>query len=99
MLERQQVTDLVISSLEDVPRRSDAHPFLDQDTRLIGSAAVVDSMGLVTAIVEIEQRLQEELGVTVMLADEQAWSQRNSPFRTVGSLADHILQLAAGKPA
>ena len=33
------------------------------------------------------QALQDELNVAVSLADEKALSQRQSPYRTVGSLA------------
>jgi acyl carrier protein len=64
------------------------------DTRLIGREAVLDSMGLVNLIVEVEQRLEEELDVTIVLADERAMSQKNSPFRSVQSLTDYICQIA-----
>lgn len=63
-----------------------------EDTFLIGQGAVLDSMGLVTAILEIEQRLADEHDVTVVLADERAMSQKNSPFRSVRSLSDYVLQ-------
>lgn len=63
-----------------------------EDTFLIGQGAVLDSMGLVTAILEIEQRLTDEHAVTVVLADERAMSHKNSPFRSVRSLCDYVLQ-------
>ena len=54
---------------------------------------VLDSMGLVTLIVDVEQRLEEEYDEVVVLADERAMSQKRSPFLSVGSLADYICQL------
>lgn len=65
---------------------------VSEDTFLIGQSAVLDSMGLVTAILEIEQRLADEHDITIVLADERAMSQKNSPFRSVRSLTDYVLQ-------
>jgi len=62
---------------------------------LFGSEGVLDSLGLVSLIVAVEQALDESLGVAVTLADERAVSQRASPFRTIGTLADYVMtQLA-----
>jgi len=40
-------------------------------------------------MVAVEQAIEDELGVSVSLADERALSQRTSPYRTVGTLADY----------
>lgn len=65
---------------------------LDAGTALFGTNGLLDSMGLVTLIVEVEQALADRFGITITLADDRAMSQRNSPFRSVGALADYILQ-------
>jgi acyl carrier protein len=57
---------------------------------LFGAKGVLDSMALVQLTVEIETAVEDELGVSVVLADERAMSQHRSPFLTVGSLADYI---------
>jgi acyl carrier protein len=94
---RSEIAGLVIASLESVlatsqDERSDSAQ-LGEDTRLIGRNRVLDSMGLVTLIVDVEQRLEEDYDVVVIVADERAMSQRRSPFLSVGSLADYICQL------
>jgi D-alanine--poly(phosphoribitol) ligase subunit 2 len=61
-----------------------------QDAPLYGREGVLDSLGLVTFIVAVEQAIEEELGVTVTLADEKAVSQRSSPFRTIGTLVEYV---------
>ncbi len=66
---------------------------IGEDTYLIGQDALLDSMGLVTLVVDLEQRLEEEYDLTLVLADERAMSQKNSPFRSVGSLADYICRM------
>lgn len=55
-----------------------------------GSGGALNSIGLVTLIVAIEQAVEDEFETPVVLADERAMSMRNSPFRTIGSLADYI---------
>ena len=60
------------------------------DTVLFGKSSELDSLGLVNLIISAEQKLEEEFGVNLTLADERAMSQKNSPFRTVISLAEYI---------
>ncbi|HEV7699756.1 MAG TPA: hypothetical protein VGO43_05980 [Pyrinomonadaceae bacterium] len=60
------------------------------ETVLFGPGGRLDSLGLVSLIVEVEQSINVIFGCDVTLANEQALSQRNSPFRTVATLADHI---------
>jgi D-alanine--poly(phosphoribitol) ligase subunit 2 len=62
---------------------------MDADTPLFGRDGFLDSMGLVTLVVSVEQAIEDELGVSVSLAAERALSQRISPYRTVGALADY----------
>lgn len=59
---------------------------LDEESALFGMNGFLDSLGLVNLVVALEGRVQEEFGVAVALADDRAVSQRNSPFRTIGSL-------------
>lgn len=73
---------------------------IDEDTVIVGPDAVLDSIGVVSLIVDIEQRLQMEHDIAVTLASEKAMSQKNSPFRTVGVLATHIIDsIEQGKAA
>ena len=65
---------------------------ITDETIIVGPEAVLDSIGVVSLIVDIEQRLQMEHDITVILASEKAMSQKNSPFRSVGVLASHILE-------
>lgn len=67
------------------------------DTILFGQSGKLDSLGLVDLIVTTERKIEEEFGVTVALADERALSQKNSPFRTVASLAGYIVTLLTEK--
>ena len=53
----------------------------------------LDSISLVTLISIIEQDIEDTFKMSIILANEKAMSMRNSPFLTVGSLAEYIEQL------
>lgn len=94
--ERSDILNIVITSLQEVANFSNdsLHTTdVSEETRLIGQGAVLDSMGLVSLIVDVEQALEQEYGLTLILADERAMSQKRSPFRSVQSLTDYISQL------
>ena len=60
------------------------------DTALIGKATKLDSLGLLMMINTTEARLQKIYGTKVELPFEKT-VQRDSPFRTIGTLVDYIL--------
>jgi acyl carrier protein len=67
----------------------------DEQTRLFGEASPLDSIGLVTLMADLEDDIHQAAGVWVTIADEKAMSRLTSPFRRVGLLADHIVELVA----
>lgn len=92
------VESLILESLRALLPPGSDPAALNAETVLFGPGARLDSMGLVTLVVDVEQQLQASFGWTVTLADDRAMSQRHSPFRTVGTLRDYALQLARERP-
>ena len=62
----------------------------NEDTVIFGIDSALDSIGLVNFITIIEQKIEEETGKFITIADERAMSMENSPFRTVGTLKEYI---------
>ena len=95
-LERGEILDLVYASIEARNKEmedEDGRLELQEETHLFGRNSKLDSLGLVTLIIDIEQKLAEELATEVSLTDEKAMSQARSPFRDVRSLVDYICAL------
>lgn len=63
------------------------------DSPLYGKASQLESIDLVSLIMEVEDQIKAEFDVSIMIADDRAMSQSNSPFLTVGSLTEYIAQL------
>jgi acyl carrier protein len=76
---------------EDLP--DDKQLAKQPDTPLFSKSGKIDSLGLVRLIVAIEQKIEEYLGQGIMLADEKAFAQKISPFKTVATLESYILRL------
>ena len=92
MIDRTLALEIVLSALKDaVDQNGGDTSGVTDETVIVGPGAVIDSIGVVSLIVDIEQRLEMDHQVSVTLANDRAMSQRNSPFRTAAVLADHIL--------
>ena len=88
-MEKNKINEIVIDRIKNYCKENDIQVELSKDTPLIGSARILDSMGLVNTIVDIETAFLDE-DVEVSLTSEAAMSGRISPFRSVGSLCNFI---------
>jgi D-alanine--poly(phosphoribitol) ligase subunit 2 len=86
------VVEAINSAVDDLNEVLDPEERLDKspDVALTGKDARVDSLGLVNLIVLVEEKIQQRFGVGITLVDERAMSQSQSPFRTLGSLAEFV---------
>ena len=57
----------------------------------------LDSLSLVSLIVDIEARVGDNFDVEVVLASEKAMSMKNSPYRNVGALTQFVLDELSGE--
>jgi acyl carrier protein len=94
----EDLTALIVGALrEHGDARAITSPLeLGTDTPLFGREGMLDSLGLVALVVAVEQAIEDEYGVSVTLADERALSERKSPFRTIGALAEYAARVIDG---
>ena len=83
----EKVVQLIIQTLQEFDEVENEE--LDKDTPLFGAEGILDSSGLASFVIAVEQAVEDEYDVSVTLADEKALSQTNSPFLTIGSLAEY----------
>ena len=69
----------------------DKNVVLDENIRLIGTTSGFDSIERVQFIVEVERRLDEEYEIEIELTSEKAMSRRNSPFISINTLTEYIV--------
>jgi hypothetical protein len=81
---------ILIEALNDViPLLSEEVSYRD-DLVLWGDGGLFDSFGLVNFISSAETLISEKLDKDVTIVSEKAFSQNNSPFKTMESLGNFI---------
>ncbi|PKL77635.1 MAG: hypothetical protein CVV25_14120 [Ignavibacteriae bacterium HGW-Ignavibacteriae-4] len=88
-MEKSRVKDIIIDSFNELIETEGISIEVNGDTALMGSDSVIDSLGLVTLLVDIEARLSDE-DVEISILSEKAMSQKNSPFLNIESLTEFI---------
>ena len=91
-MQREEAVELVRMCLKEVQPNGLDEQLVGEDMRLIGGNSPLDSIALVSLIVEIEQQINDRYDVFTTLTDDRAMSEERSPFRTVGTLAGLIVQ-------
>ena len=89
---RERILKAIYASIDEINCRlvEDGRLALSPDTALYGAEGQLDSLTLVSLIVSAEQRIEDEFGVSLTLADDHALARKNSPFRSVAALAEYI---------
>ncbi|MEK6748141.1 MAG: acyl carrier protein [Pseudomonadota bacterium] len=62
-----------------------------EDSTLYGDDGTVDSLSLVSIIIDIEQQIRDQFGVEVHLADTFNLPQSATPFSTFGALSEYVM--------
>ena len=91
-----EVENLIMSILKEFIEENDIELTgeLKKETRLIGSSGFLDSMDLVSLIVEIEEGISDKFSLDIELANDSAMSSRTSPFVNASILSDYIVKIA-----
>lgn len=99
MLNNDAVLKIILDAMDNLNAElSDGKKIpVSVDTPLFGADAVVDSLALVSIIIDVETAVSEALGRAISLTDDRAISQAVSPFTNPKTLAAYIAVLAAGK--
>jgi acyl carrier protein len=90
-METDKIEDIIIEKIKAFATENEIE--IDQvtnESRLIGTNGIFDSMDLVRFIVELEEELEEEHSIEISLMDEKAMSSRTSPFINAKSLSSYI---------
>ena len=95
MFNKDAVQTIILLALQNIndERGPDEQLEVDLNTRLFGTDAVLDSLSLVSVIVDLEAAISDASGRDISLTDDRAMSQAVSPFSDVSTLTDYIFLL------
>jgi len=93
-MNKQQAIELILQALKVIVTLGADIDKITEDTVLMGKHEfILDSFGLATVVLEIEELISEKYDKTVSIMGSDVFSVDDSPFRTVGTLADYLIEL------
>ena len=92
---KQEITAIVINQVEQLNETfSEVQKItVNENTVLFGNGSSIDSLSLVSVIVDLEMLFSDEYGFDISLTDDRAMTREISPFDSVTSLVDYIFEI------
>ena len=92
MLSQNEIVQKVIGFLNDNKKflKIETSKKIDSDTHVFGENGLLDSIGLVHLIVNLEKQIKNETGKKIVLVSSDAMSKTKSPFKSVSTIAQLI---------
>lgn len=87
----EQILAILTEINESLPEEEQIS--VSRDTVLFGNGALIDSLSLVSLIVDLETKLSMDFDKEIVLTDDRAMTRKISPFENVQTLKDYILEL------
>ena len=92
---KKEILELVVNQLlelnETLPNNERFN--VNEKTALFGSNSNIDSLSLVSVIVDLEETLSSNYNLDISLTDDRAMTREISPFNNVASLVDYIEEI------
>ena len=82
------VSDIVQNNTENL-----GLGLIDENTLLLTEGSLIDSLTLVSIIVDIETVLSENFNKDISLSDDNAMQRKISPYKNIKTLVDYIIEL------
>ena len=99
MIERAAVLKLIYGVIDKLNKQRKHESIIVKDpaTALLGSAGSLDSLSFIHFVVAVEEAIEQEFQTSITLTEEHDLADEESPFRTIGSLADRVVLLLEEK--
>lgn len=66
---------------------------INYDTLLLSEGSAIDSMTIVSIVVDLESELTDAFQKEISLSDDKAMSRKISPYDNVNNLIEYIIEL------
>ena len=92
---KEEITKIVINQVEQLnDTLPDNQKFtVNNDTILFGNGSSIDSLSLVSIIVDLEMLFSSDYNYDISLTNDKAMARETSPFTNINTLVDYIFEL------
>ena len=98
-MSKDEVLEVILENVKELMETfPDEQKFeIDQDTILFGTNSKIDSLSLVSVIIDLESTFYADYNMDISLTDDRAMTREKSPFDSISSLAEYIDELVNEK--
>lgn len=98
MANKTQILDAIYGAIDEVNAAQGSENQIAKDPAsvLFGQGGKLDSLGLLTFVLQVEQRVQAAGHPSFTLTDEKSMADTPTAFRTVDTLADYVVGRLGG---
>jgi len=92
MINNDKILQTVMESIDELNWQLPKEEKLEKsiDTALFGAAGNLDSLGLISLVTTVEQKIEENFSMTVTLLDDIDALEEENPFETIKTLSDYV---------
>ncbi len=90
---KEKIKNLVIESLNELKLNNNLDFEINEKTILLGENSVLDSFDFVSFISTLEEKISDSFDKSISVVSEKAFSQKNSPFKTIDRIVDFVIEL------
>ncbi len=85
-----KILDCIYKAIDKVNNINSIDIKKSEYTVLFGQGSKIDSLTLVQIVIAVEQFVNEEFDTQIVVADDKAFSLKNSPFKSVDFLKKYL---------
>lgn len=89
---KEKVEEIVFNIIRNNTEDLNIGP-LNYDTLLLSEGSAIDSMTIVSIVVDLESELTDAFQKEISLSDDKAMSRKISPYDNVKNLIEYIIEL------
>jgi acyl carrier protein len=95
MSKTEKVLEIMLDAFKEISEQDTGFDIgqCKDEMILFGAGATIDSLTLVSLIVDLESKISENFLIEISLTDDRAMTREISPFDTFGSLRNYIEEL------
>ncbi len=93
---KEQIKKIILNCLEELRDDNELEFEISENIKLLGSQGCLDSLDFVNLVVEIEERVSDELDKDISILNEKAFSRSNSPFLNIDTFSNYLEELVNG---
>ena len=99
MINTEKVTQSVFDAIDELNGQFPKEERIDKsiDSALFGGEGTLDSLGLISLVTTVEQKIEEDFGITVTLLDDIDVLEDENPFETIKTITDYIASILEKK--